>query len=178
MPAAAVPAGATERPTQAARRHQPCTRHAPAWARKDGGPVSSRLRASGRYSRACCPEYLKPAQFAALKGGLVERVSTHTLTITDFLRAHEGRISRFVLLDHMDWMSSYYPEALAEEWSAIFDKAAPGARILLRSAHSRPPYLERLRAGALHFQHELAHTLQAHDRVHTYPGFVIADVPA
>ena len=137
-----------------------------------------RVYVTGRYSRACCPEYLKPAQFAALKGGLVERISTHTLTITDFLRGHDGRLSRFVLLDHMDWMSSYYPEALAEEWSAIFDKAEPGARILLRSAHARPPYLERLRAGALRFQHELAHSLQAHDRVHTYPGFVIADVPA
>ncbi len=145
-----------------------------------------RVYVTGRYSRDCCPEYLKPAQFAALKGGLVDRISLHTSTITDFLRGHEGAISRFVLLDHMDWMSSYYPEELAEEWTAIFAKASPGARILLRSAHSRPPYLDKVHADStqgsvarrLHFQHELASALQKHDRVHTYPGFVIADVPA
>jgi len=145
-----------------------------------------RVYVTGRYSRDCCPEYLKPAQFAALKAGLVDRIEVHTCMLTDFLRAHDGRISRFVLLDHMDWMSSYYPQALAEEWAAIFEKAAPGARILLRSAHARPPYLDRTRVGAsgpilaerLHFRHQLARDLQQHDRVHTYPGFVIADVAA
>lgn len=143
-----------------------------------------RVYVTGRYSRDCCPEYLKPAQFAALKGGLVERISPHTCTITDFLRAYEGEITRFVLLDHMDWMSSYYPEALIEEWTAIVAKAAPGARILLRSAHARPPYLDWVRTGnvplseSLQFRHDLADSLQARDRVHTYPGFIIADVPA
>lgn len=144
-----------------------------------------RVYVTGRYSRACCPEYLKPAQFAQLKAGLVDRISLHTCTVTDFLLSHRERISRFVLLDHMDWMSSYYPAALAEEWAAIFATATPGARILLRSAHARPPYLDWVRAGeqrrllsdSLHFRHELAGRLQNHDRVHTYPGFVIADVP-
>ena len=145
-----------------------------------------RVYVAGRYSRACCPEYLKPAQFAALKGGLADRIELRTCTITEFLQGHEGAISRFVLLDHMDWMSSYYPEALAEEWEAIFAKAAPDARILLRSAHARPPYLDRLRVGParrvlaerLQFRHDLAQALQRQDRVHTYPGFVIADVAA
>lgn len=145
-----------------------------------------RVYVAGRYSRACCPEYLKPAQFAALKGGLADRIELRTCTITEFLQGHESAISRFVLLDHMDWMSSYYPEALAEEWEAIFAKSAPDARILLRSAHARPPYLDRLRIGParsvlaerLRFRHDLAQALQRQDRVHTYPGFVIADVAA
>lgn len=145
-----------------------------------------RVYLTGRYSRTCCPNYLKPENFARLKDGLVDRLTLHTTTVTDFLRDSDERISRFVLLDHMDWMSSYYPAALAEEWQEILANAAPGARILLRSAQSRPAWLEAVRIGArrrpladmLTFNDDLADRLQAQDRVHTYAGFVIADAPA
>jgi S-adenosylmethionine-diacylglycerol 3-amino-3-carboxypropyl transferase len=141
---------------------------------------------TGRYRRDCCPEYLKEANFARLKAGLVDRIVPHTTTVTEFLRAHEETVSRFVLLDHMDWMSSYHPDALVEEWEAIRERAAPGARILLRSAHARPAYLDAIRIGpartplreAFRFMDEVADALQPQDRVHTYAGFVIADVPA
>ncbi|MBO9662110.1 BtaA family protein [Dokdonella sp.] len=141
---------------------------------------------TGRYRRDCCPEYLKEANFERLKSGLVDRIVPHTTTVTEFLHAHEEPISRFVLLDHMDWMSSYHPEALVEEWEAIRLRAAPGARILLRSAHARPAYLDAIRIGpdqrrlreAFRFMDEVADALQPQDRVHTYAGFVIADVPA
>lgn len=141
---------------------------------------------AGRYRRDCCPEYLKPDNFAALKAGRVDAIVPHTTTVTEFLHGHDEPITRFVLLDHMDWMSSYHPEALAEEWDAILQRAAPGARILLRSAHERPEYLDTLRIGSdgrrlrdvLAFQDELAQQLQRGDRVHTYAGFVIADAPA
>jgi S-adenosylmethionine-diacylglycerol 3-amino-3-carboxypropyl transferase len=141
---------------------------------------------TGRYRRDCCPEYLKEANFARLKEGLVDRIVPHTTTVTEFLHAHDEPISRFVLLDHMDWMSSYYPDALVEEWEAIRQRAAPGARILLRSAHARPAYLDSIRIGperqplreAFRFMDDIADALQPQDRVHTYAGFVIADVPA
>jgi len=138
----------------------------------------------GRYSAQCCPEYLKEEGFAALKAGAAERVIPHTCTVTEFLHSTDERISRFVLLDHMDWMASYYPAALCEEWEAILDRAAPGARILFRSAHANPGYLERFMVGGrrlreqLVFHDELAQRLSLLDRVHTYAGFHIADVPA
>jgi S-adenosylmethionine-diacylglycerol 3-amino-3-carboxypropyl transferase len=145
-----------------------------------------RVYITGRYRRDCCPEYLKPDNFARLKSGLIHRIEPHTMTVTQFLRSHDEPISRFVLLDHMDWMSSYQPEALVEEWEAIRLRAAPRARILLRSAHARPAYLDAIRVGprgetlrdAFRFMDEVADALQPHDRVHTYAGFVIADVPA
>ena len=145
-----------------------------------------RVYLTGRYRRDCCPEYLKQAGFDALKGGLVDRISLHTTTVTELLSKNETPISRFVLLDHMDWMSSYYPDALVEEWNAILNRATPGARILLRSAQSKPAYLETIRVGPgqnrlreiFKFSDELAGSLQAGDRVHTYAGFVIADAPA
>jgi len=138
----------------------------------------------GRYAPNCCPEYLKPHNFAALKAGLADRVVVHTTTVTGFLRASAERISKFVLLDHMDWMSCYRPQDLADEWEAIFDRAAPGARLIFRSAHARPTYLAGLRLpaqgeavlGRLRFHDELAQRLHAGDRVHTYAGFHIADV--
>ncbi len=141
---------------------------------------------NGRYSRTCCPEYLKPENFQLLKGGLADRVVPHTCTVTQFLQATEERVSRFVLLDHMDWMSSYYPEALAEEWSAILSRATPDARVIFRSAHAAPAYLDLIEVGErrerlserLMFHETLARDLQRHDRVHTYAGFHVADLVA
>jgi S-adenosylmethionine-diacylglycerol 3-amino-3-carboxypropyl transferase len=138
----------------------------------------------GRYGENCCPEYLKRDNFQALKSGLADRISTHTCTVTNFLHRTPEPISRFVLLDHMDWMSSVHPAALREEWEAIFDRAAPNARIIFRSAHARPAYLEQLVVGGqrlrerLLFDDALAARLQYQDRVHTYAGFHIAEVPA
>lgn len=145
-----------------------------------------RVYLEGRYRRDCCPEYLKPDSFAALKRGLADRIRIHTGTVTDFLHRHDAPLSRFVLLDHMDWMSHHHPQALVEEWEAILQRAAPSARILLRSAHARPAYLDQIVVGTSHkplrellrFHDALAQSLQGADRVHTYPGFVIADAPA
>lgn len=143
-----------------------------------------RVYLNGSYTRDCCPEYLKPANFMALRDGLVDCIVPHTCTVTEFLNGAPGPISRYVLLDHMDWMSSYHPDALVEEWSAILKSASSGARIILRSAHSDPPFLHWVRAGTqnkalselLEFKRELAARLHERDRVHTYAGFVIADV--
>lgn len=144
-----------------------------------------RVYFGGRYTPDCCPEYLKEGNFLALKAGRAESIRCHTSYVTDFLHRTGDRIDKFVLLDHMDWMSCYYPEALALEWEAILERAAPGARIIFRSAHARPGYLDWIEVGAarqrlrglLTFHDDLARELTRHDRVHTYAGFHIADVP-
>jgi S-adenosylmethionine-diacylglycerol 3-amino-3-carboxypropyl transferase len=140
----------------------------------------------GAYTRVCCPEYLKPDNFLALKGGLAERIVPHTCTVTEFLAGTSERISRFVMLDHMDWMSSYHPQALAEEWQALLAAASPGARILFRSASPEAGFLTRLPVTVdgrprpigdlLRFDAALAAELHARDRVHTYASFHIADL--
>jgi S-adenosylmethionine-diacylglycerol 3-amino-3-carboxypropyl transferase len=142
----------------------------------------------GRYTRDNCPEYLRPANFEALKSGGIDRIEIHTSTVTEFLQQTGERIDKYVLLDHMDWMSSYHPHALVEEWNAILDRAAPRARIILRSAHENPSYLRTVRVGAgrqrrrledvVVFHPDLARELTREDRVHTYAGFHIADVSA
>jgi S-adenosylmethionine-diacylglycerol 3-amino-3-carboxypropyl transferase len=147
-----------------------------------------RVYAEGHYTPSCCPEYLKRDQFERLKCGLLNRLKIHTSTVTQFLQSTSAGVSKFVLLDHMDWMSFKNPQALTEEWNTILDKARPGARVIFRSAGLRVSYLDHLcvrwrrqeteLGRLLHYHPDLAATLHAKDRVHTYGSFYIADLPA
>lgn len=143
-----------------------------------------RLYLDGRYTRTCCPEYLKAHNFARLKAGLADCILPHTTTVTQFLRSATEPVSKFILLDHMDWMASHDPQALAEEWVEIFRHAAPAARLIFRSAHRRPRYLAAVKIGGvsllerLTFHEQIARELSRQDRVHTYAGFHICNVAA
>ncbi|MER7110569.1 DUF3419 family protein [Streptomyces sp. NPDC000229] len=143
---------------------------------------------TGSYTATCCPEYLKAANFPRLRDAL-PRLDVHTTTVTGFLtRTRPGPdVSKFVLLDHMDWMGWRDQAALAQEWQAILDAARPGARVIYRSAGLRTRYLDPVRVlhegrtrrltELLHRHPELAARLHEQDRVHTYGSFHIADLP-
>jgi S-adenosylmethionine-diacylglycerol 3-amino-3-carboxypropyl transferase len=103
-----------------------------------------RVYMKGEYSRGCCPEYLKAENFELLKNGLVERVSTHTNSVQGFLEGHDGQISRYVLLDHMDWLSDKFFPLLELEWQAILKRAAPETRIIWRSGGLKTDFLDRV----------------------------------
>lgn len=145
-----------------------------------------RVYTTGHYTKNCCPEYLEEKNFHALKDGLVDRVTAHTDTVEGFLRKHDGKISRFVLLDHMDWLSDKLYDALVSEWDAILEKATPNARFLWRSGGLRTEYIDTIpvdqgnRKGNLNeflnYNRELAAELHKIDRVHTYASFYIADL--
>jgi S-adenosylmethionine-diacylglycerol 3-amino-3-carboxypropyl transferase len=147
-----------------------------------------RVYLTGEYTEDCCPEYLRADNFARLKGGLVDRIRTHTSSILGFLRRHEGKLTRFVLLDHMDWLSGTGNPILGEQWQAILAKAAPNARFLWRSGGLLVDYVDpievelrgrRQRVGeVLRYNHALAARLHAQDRVHTYGSFYVADLAA
>ena len=146
-----------------------------------------RLYLFGRYTKECCPEYLKEESFNRLKGGLVDKVHPHTNDLTSFLRGHDGTLSRFVLLDHMDWLSQQDPTLLTAEWQAIFDKARPGAMALFRSGGFRVDYVDPLhvqykgeqrRVGdVLRYDEATAAACHVRDRVHTYGSFYIGHFP-
>jgi S-adenosylmethionine-diacylglycerol 3-amino-3-carboxypropyl transferase len=139
----------------------------------------------GCYRPERCPRYLTPDGFARLKAGLVDRIEAHTCTVTEYLQRPGPRLTHAVLLDHMDWMSSYYPRALEEEWDALLRRMEPGGLILFRSGHAAPPFLDTTRVGparaplrhALRFRAEEARALARADRVHTYASFHIAEAP-
>lgn len=134
----------------------------------------------GGYTRDNCPDYLTPAGLAALRGGLLDRLEVRTGTVAGLLAAEERPFSRFVLLDHQDWMGAHQPAALAEEWELILARASPDALAIFRSARADPPWLPAVRVGGvrlgerLRFDRPLAARLHAQDRVGTYGGFHVA----
>jgi S-adenosylmethionine-diacylglycerol 3-amino-3-carboxypropyl transferase len=144
-----------------------------------------RVYVFGEYDESCRPRYLEPENIRALRDGLLDRLEFHTCSVTEYLQRDDcPPLSRAVLLDHMDWMSSYYPDLLQEEWDALHERLLPNARVLFRSAHIEPPYLDVLTVGAMRtplrewlaFDAGAAARLSARDRVHTYSSFHIGDV--
>jgi S-adenosylmethionine-diacylglycerol 3-amino-3-carboxypropyl transferase len=144
------------------------------------------LYVHGAYTQACCPDYLKAENFARLKGGLAERISIHTATVSDFLRANNVRISKFALLDHFDWSASRPADELAVQWQAILDRAQPDARLLWRSMGSQTDFFhdccvtfggESRRVGdLLNYDRQLADSLKGQERANAYPGLFIAEL--
>ncbi|MGK7922575.1 MAG: DUF3419 family protein [Trichodesmium sp.] len=146
-----------------------------------------RVFLEGKYTRSCCPEYLKPENFQLLKAGLVDRISVHTDILAQFLeRNNDISISHFVLLDHMDWLSNYEYAELKREWQAIVDRSQNKSRILFRSGGFEVEYVDPISvsiqgkehnlAELLEYDQDLAKQLHQKDRVHTYGSFYIADL--
>jgi len=144
-----------------------------------------RIYSVGTYTKTCCPEYLKEKNFYKLKSGLVNNISTHTCTITEFLEQypHED-ISKFLLLDHMDWLVNY-PEILAEEWDQILSHCTPDAQFLWRSSAAEPVFVlntevnykgKKRRIGDLVKLNPQTEALNKIDRVHTYTSFTAAQL--
>lgn len=140
----------------------------------------------GAYTKSCCPEYLKPHNLARLRGGLLDRLHSRTSSVTNYLANGARNISKFVLLDHMDWLGNHDLAALADEWTAIFARAQAPARVIFRSAGRQVRYLDALRvrvggvtaplSALLHYDRERAAALHAVDRTCIYGSFYIADL--
>lgn len=145
-----------------------------------------RVYATGSYTKTCCPEYLEEKNFNALKAGLVDKIFVYTDTVEGFLKKYDGTISRYILLDHMDWLSDKLYDALVSEWKEIILKASVRPRILWRSGGLDTSYIptipieingQKKQLGeVLQFHKEEAAELHKKDRVHTYGSFYIADL--
>ncbi len=146
-----------------------------------------RVYVTGRYTKECCPEYLKEENFLKLKNGLADQVTTYTMSVEQFLRDNDVNISRFILLDHMDWLANNMFERLIGEWEAILMRATQDARIMWRSGGFQTDFLEKVEIDfgkgvkekiTDHFQVHDKETAELHkfDRVHTYGSFHVADL--
>jgi S-adenosylmethionine-diacylglycerol 3-amino-3-carboxypropyl transferase len=133
-----------------------------------------RVYINGRYTRDCCPEYLREENFDQLRT-LCNRIHPHTMSLTDFLRFSGDRFSIYVLLDHMDWLRSS-ESLLSEEWKAILDTAMPGARIIFRSGGTSFDHLPEFAKNRMVFRQDIASALHREDRVGTYGSFYLASV--
>lgn len=135
----------------------------------------------GSYTPGCCPTYATESGWSSLRRGGAARIKTHTTTVADFLAQHHGEFTRFVLLDHLDWLADRRPDLLTEEWEWIFRRSGPGSRAIWRSAHPEPAWMTsgvradgRPLADGWLLDQRLAQRLHQQDRVGTYGGFHIA----
>ncbi len=143
-----------------------------------------RVYITGSYTPSCSPEYLKPDNFQQLKSQDCCNLSVHTDSVQGFLEKGDEPISRFVLLDHMDWLSDHFFPLLESEWQAILHRAAPQARVLWRSGGLKTDFIDRVQIShdgkqkmlpeLLTYNEPLAEELHQLDRVHTYGSFYIA----
>ncbi len=77
------------------------------------------------------PDYLRVENYKAIRQN-TDRVTVHHESVTVLLaRKPAGSVDRFVLLDAQDWMTDDQLNAL---WSEINRTAAPGARVIFRTA--------------------------------------------
>lgn len=122
---------------------------------------------------ASLPPYLQASNFAKLREA-AHGLSVHQASLTDYLDAMpERRFDRFVLLDAQDWMNDALLERL---WRGITRTAAPGARVIFRTA-SEPSIIEGRLPPAIARQWtylpEDSRRLHALDRSAIYGGFHI-----
>lgn len=134
-----------------------------------------RVYLTGAYSRDCCPNYLHAENFEKLRRR-TPRVYTHTTTLSDFLFLHPGQYTHFILLDHQDWLATHAPDALLREWKLILANAAPGAKVLLRSATAQLDFVPAEIQPHLRFRPDLTEPLHSLDRVGTYASVHFAEI--
>lgn len=134
-----------------------------------------RVYMMGSYTLDCCPSYLAEKSMDTL-ADRVDRVHTHTMTVSNFLEKNPGIYSHFVLLDHQDWLASHDPAALRHEWELILASSRPGTRILLRSAAFDIDFVPQDIRDRLHFHVEDTQRLHSQDRVGTYGSLHFAEV--
>jgi S-adenosylmethionine-diacylglycerol 3-amino-3-carboxypropyl transferase len=136
-----------------------------------------RVYLTGHYTPDCCPRYLRERHQLELRA-TVDRITTHSTTISNFLRENPGEYSHYVLLDHQDWLAAHKPEALAEEWELILANSRPGTRILMRSASPEIDFIPAFARERLSVDLHTADVLHQMDRVGTYGRTLLADVIA
>lgn len=119
------------------------------------------------------PPYLQEDNFANLRWR-AGRVDVRHQSFTDCVNAMEpGSAHRFVLLDAQDWMTDAQLNAL---WAGITHAAAPGARVIFRTAGVPDILPGRVSAdilGQWRYLGERSAELGARDRSSIYGGFHI-----
>ncbi|WP_108880107.1 DUF3419 family protein [Anderseniella sp. Alg231-50] len=117
------------------------------------------------------PPYLDAENWGALRDR-IDRVSAHNRSVTDVLaEAQPQSVDRIVLLDAQDWMSNDQLNAL---WAAATRAAAPGARIIFRTAARTSPLEGRVAPSVLDrwaYGKAASRRHTARDRSAIYGGF-------
>ncbi len=131
---------------------------------------------NGHYTKNCCPSYLVEQNFETLHNR-IDKIKTHTTSVSQFLKDNPGEYTNYVLLDHQDWLAAHNVPALEEEWELILKNSKPGTRILMRSAAIRIDFFPEFVKEKIEWipQEELKE-LHKIDRVGTYGSVYVGIV--
>ena len=117
------------------------------------------------------PPYLSRDNFDAVRVR-IDRLSITNASYTDFLAAKpDASVDRYVLLDAQDWMND---RQLNDLWREITRTAAPGARVIFRTAAEPtilPGRVDPAILGRWEYREETSRDLHLRDRSATYGGF-------
>ncbi|CCF19892.1 S-adenosylmethionine:diacylglycerol 3-amino-3-carboxypropyl transferase protein [Pseudorhizobium banfieldiae] len=127
-------------------------------------------------SEGCLPTYLRPENYLAIREN-VDSVAVHHASVTELLASKPAAsVDRYVLLDAQDWMTD---DQLNDLWAEIGRTAAPGARVIFRTA-GEPSILEgRVRGAILRrwaYLSERSQELTLQDRSAIYGGLHIYEL--
>jgi S-adenosylmethionine-diacylglycerol 3-amino-3-carboxypropyl transferase len=124
------------------------------------------------------PPYLESASFDALKTR-TDRVEVLNRSVTEFMQGcGAAALDRYVLLDAQDWMTDVQ---LTELWTEITRTAAPGARVIFRTAGPDSPLERKVPEDVMgHWTYLGDESLLFHDkdRSSIYGGFHIYELKA
>lgn len=128
-------------------------------------------RGYGADADAPLPPYLRRDNYEAVKAR-VARISIENISVTELLAAKpDGCVDRIALLDAQDWMTDGQLQAL---WREITRVAAPGARVIFRTAAAANLLPGRIDPDLLaRWDYRAADSaaLHARDRSSIYGGF-------
>ena len=117
------------------------------------------------------PPYLRRGNFETVRAR-AERVEVLNRSLTEYLPDRPDRsLDRFVLLDAQDWMT---PSRIDELWREITRTAAPGARVIFRTAAEAdllPGKVGRDVLANWRYEADASRAFTARDRSAIYGGF-------
>ncbi len=119
------------------------------------------------------PSYLQAENYSAIRKA-VDCVTVHHASFTELLaQKPAAAVDRFVLLDAQDWMTD---DQLNSLWAEITRTAAPGARVIFRTAAEKSVLTGRLSpilSDQWTYLQERSQELHLQDRSAIYGGFHI-----
>ena len=120
---------------------------------------------------ASLPAYLEKRHYRTIRDN-ADRVVVHHRNLCDLLASKPAAsLDRFVLLDAQDWMSD---DQLNDLWTQITRTAAPGARVIFRTAASPsllPGRVSDTLLAQWRYEDGLSRDFSARDRSAIYGGF-------
>lgn len=129
---------------------------------------------NGRMSSGCSPAYLKAQNFDHLQER-ADRIQLFSRSLVEHLQQSDSSYSHVILLDHMDWLAKYDPQALEMTWKHLIRRTRSHSLILFRTAFSDISFLPDFIHDKIELRQVDPGYIADHDKVGTYTGTWLAE---